>query len=333
MMKKAINIALFNHPMMFFAAKSFTAKVEKMKIMFYDLHKSKRLIGNYQKLKGNVSSKIIPLNATSEDSLYHSNSLLIIADGVGGWKELGIDSGVYSRTLCERISSGINNEKCITSKDAFKESIVKSIQKMSSEGILGSSTFCSVYINYLLGKAYTVTMGDTLVMILRLNNSSNTFNLVFKTEEQQHSFNMPYQCGHVGDAPDEALAFTTDITKGDVIVIASDGLWDNLNEKEIIERLNREVNKADINVECVVNDLSLQAQKNSKSDNIKSPFSVNALKNNFHYFGGKPDDISVIVMQIKDEDDDREDCKLNHSNISNISSNSKGTSEGSDNCE
>lgn len=333
-MKKAFNYALFNYPMLLYGDKSVQAQVEKMRIASFSLYKGKRILGNYQRLKGSVCSEIIPLNATSEDSIYHSNSLLIIADGVGGWKELGIDSGVYSRTLCERISSGINNnEGSLFSKDSFKKSIVTSINQMSTEGLLGSSTFCAVYINYLLGKAYIVTMGDTLVMILRLDTSLNKFNLLFKTEEQQHSFNMPFQCGHVGDDPEEALAFTSDISKGDVVILASDGLWDNVSKKDIIERLNREVNKVNINLESVVYDLSLKAKENSMSDDIKSPFAIKALKNNFSYFGGKPDDISLIVMQIKEEEDnnnDNDDAKSNHSKISN---NSKKTSGGSEDCE
>jgi len=34
-----------------------------------------------------------------EDALYVSKNILIIADGVGGWSKLGIDSGEYSRKL------------------------------------------------------------------------------------------------------------------------------------------------------------------------------------------------------------------------------------------
>ena len=35
-----------------------------------------------------------------EDAFYSSSQLLIIADGVGGWNNQGIDPSKYSRFLC-----------------------------------------------------------------------------------------------------------------------------------------------------------------------------------------------------------------------------------------
>lgn len=36
-----------------------------------------------------------------EDAYYISSSLLIVADGVGGWNNQGIDPGLYSKFLCK----------------------------------------------------------------------------------------------------------------------------------------------------------------------------------------------------------------------------------------
>lgn len=30
-------------------------------------------------------------------------NLIVVADGVGGWADMGVDSGIYSRRLCEII--------------------------------------------------------------------------------------------------------------------------------------------------------------------------------------------------------------------------------------
>jgi len=38
-----------------------------------------------------------------EDAFFASKSLLIVADGVGGWAEQGVDSGLYSRSLVRNL--------------------------------------------------------------------------------------------------------------------------------------------------------------------------------------------------------------------------------------
>ena len=35
-----------------------------------------------------------------EDAYFANNQLLIVADGVGGWADYGVDPGFYSRFLC-----------------------------------------------------------------------------------------------------------------------------------------------------------------------------------------------------------------------------------------
>ena len=38
-----------------------------------------------------------------EDAFYVSKNILIVADGVGGWSRMGIDSGVYARRLISAV--------------------------------------------------------------------------------------------------------------------------------------------------------------------------------------------------------------------------------------
>ncbi len=46
-----------------------------------------------------------------EDALFVSRNIILIADGVGGWAKMGIDSGVYARRLVDSIKELIHNEK------------------------------------------------------------------------------------------------------------------------------------------------------------------------------------------------------------------------------
>jgi len=39
-----------------------------------------------------------------EDAYYASNSLLSVADGVGGWNKKGVDPGIFSKKLMKNIT-------------------------------------------------------------------------------------------------------------------------------------------------------------------------------------------------------------------------------------
>ena len=45
-----------------------------------------------------------------EDACFSNQQALVVADGVGGWSEFGVDSGIYSRELVS------NTKKKITGK-------------------------------------------------------------------------------------------------------------------------------------------------------------------------------------------------------------------------
>ena len=52
-----------------------------------------------------------PSKKREEDFSIESENFLVVADGVGGWAEVGVDSGEYSRELCRNISSIFASDK------------------------------------------------------------------------------------------------------------------------------------------------------------------------------------------------------------------------------
>lgn len=44
-----------------------------------------------------------------EDAMFTSDNLLVVADGVGGWADQGVDPGLYSKKLCEIISKKVQS--------------------------------------------------------------------------------------------------------------------------------------------------------------------------------------------------------------------------------
>lgn len=45
--------------------------------------------------------------------MYASDNVLVVADGVGGWADQGVDPGLYSKKLCQIIGKKL--EKSLTS--------------------------------------------------------------------------------------------------------------------------------------------------------------------------------------------------------------------------
>ena len=70
-----------------------------------------------------------------------------------------------------------------------------------------------------------------------------TGELVFQSSPLQHFFDCPYQFASCPDftddtdRPEDASDYELQLQSGDVIVAATDGLWDNLHTKELLPLL------------------------------------------------------------------------------------------------
>ena len=108
-----------------------------------------------------------------------------------------------------------------------------------------------------------------------------------------HSFNFPYQIGTYGDGLDNAQIIEIPIKENDIIILGSDGLFDNLFEDQILNLL---FDDQMINEKAkYIADLAMEF---AMSESAFTPFTKNALENNLYHKGGKLDDISVIVANI-----------------------------------
>ena len=150
-----------------------------------------------------------------------------------------------------------------------------------------------------LKKSYSAIIGDSLIIILSLNKNKASFQLKFVSSEQSHGFNIPYQVGYDCDNAENAIISENCCSDKDIIIIASDGLWDNLSIKNILNLINQIKDKYSlIDCESVAQLLVKQAQVISYSKTAITPFSIKAKENGSNKIGGKLDDITVIVSQI-----------------------------------
>ena len=131
-----------------------------------------------------------------------------------------------------------------------------------------------------------------------------------------YSFNFPFQCGTGSDLPYDAHNVKHKIMENDVIVMASDGLFDNMYEADIVECVERgawrrvgpdgwqgernawtgRLTEPDLEeaAEC----LSRGAEKRGLDEDYFSPFQKAAEDHGHEWQGGKEDDITVVVAQL-----------------------------------
>lgn len=220
-----------------------------------------------------------------------------VADGVYMWRESGIDAGEFSRELV------------MSAFDAVRDGTTDVLQifrsaaeRVRSRSMKGSSTFIVITIDPEEGRLSSANLGDSGFLLLGNNPDSGTIEVKFKTPQQEHEFGFPYQLGHQAnsDSPEDAQLAAVPVTTGDILVVGSDGLFDNLPDTDLIGVLEEvRGNYPDRNqamASALARAIAAAAFHSSMNKSKATPYSRAATEAfDMVYSGGKRDDITVIV--------------------------------------
>ncbi|PWN52935.1 protein serine/threonine phosphatase 2C, partial [Violaceomyces palustris] len=343
--------------------------------------KRKRGLNSSIRENGRIVHDRLQSVQVGEDAYFLRPDSLGVADGVGGWASRpGADPALFSRLLMHFCAVELGKYDGLTPQQLAADggSLLSSwtsvdpvevmhrawercVRASRREGILGSST---ALIALLRGDELRIAnLGDCVLLIIRAGE------LLFRSAEQQHSFNFPVQLGMMGHtaesvslAADRTLAregylqsgaaddleeddaaealgtsvnaqddgkaqtnevewdeprrdagrWTVKVQKGDIIVIGSDGLVDNLFDEDIVEEVLRfapppprsnasseYVLPPTFSPQLVSEALCSRAKAVSEDSRaVSSPFQQRAMEEGLHYVGGKHDDISVLVAVV-----------------------------------
>lgn len=157
-----------------------------------------------------------------------------VSDGVGGWRDQGVDPSIFSGTLMKNCldlakSSKFNVQSPIgLMEDAYNE-------LLTVPDLIGSATACTATFDRQTKLLYTANLGDSGWMVIRNGE------ILAKSEAQCHFFNAPYQLakvpkprpGGITDTPRKAHFQTVQCEVGDIIILATDGLFDNVYDQHV----------------------------------------------------------------------------------------------------
>lgn len=210
-----------------------------------------------------------------------------MADGVGQWSLEGSNAGLYIRELiekCENIVSNYENNSTIEPAEV----ITRGAAETQSPGS------CSILVTNFDGQVlHAANVGNTGFIIIRDGS------IFKKSTPMFHEFNFPLQIVK-GDDPSELIeGYTMDLHDGDVIVTATNGLFDNLYEQEIASIISKSL-EASLTPQEIAEFLATRAQEVGRSTSMRSPFADAAQAVGYvGFIGGKLDDVTVIVSLVQ----------------------------------
>lgn len=286
------------------------------------------LIDSLMSLNADAVYKPKDTSKDGEDAFFIGAPVLGIADGVGGLeKYLGHSSRAFAEQLMNACEAEVDahiqwaqvqNQMSPPSKSAM-EIFRKGYTKVTCHG---ASTALVAYLDSNQHRLGVASLGDSGLMVLRrcqakLGDKPADFSIIFKTPAQQHAFNFPFQLCRVSnqlraqfvqepDSPESAATFDIEVEQGDLILVYTDGLDDNLTDDEILQHLNGLSPKILDSPKSIAQALVAAAYERSHDDEAITPFAQQARLAGYpgpQCRGGKQDDITCIAAWVTQESD------------------------------
>ncbi|KAI5304792.1 hypothetical protein KEM56_005921 [Ascosphaera pollenicola] len=168
-----------------------------------------------------------------------------VADGVGGWANSGVDPADFSHALCTYMADSALHWREKPEKLTGRQLIQLGYEKsLNDKSLFAGGSTASLGVAWETGELELTNLGDSGSMIFR-NAAIHHY-----SPPQTHDFNTPYQLTVMpprarsqsaifggrpfDDLPNAADVTTWDLQHGDVLLLATDGVFDNLFRGELL---------------------------------------------------------------------------------------------------
>ncbi|CAK3891225.1 phosphatase 2C 7, mitochondrial [Lecanosticta acicola] len=274
-----------------------------------------------------------------------------VADGVGGWQDQGVDPSEYSQALCGLMAGSANiHEGSEAGHHCKPRALLQQAYDavMSNPRILAGGCTASLGVANAEGSLETANLGDSGYLVVSPGKVSH------RSEAQTHAFNTPFQMSKVpaqlqakqkifgssyfSETPADADVSIHQLRHGDIVLFATDGVWDNLSAEDTLKIVARVMEKEGYwfkshnfeGAETMLNDTLVRSMPRKIEEAVQEsylpgqiavavmraaklagldrrregPFAKEVKQ---HYpqegwEGGKPDDIAVVVCVAVEED-------------------------------
>jgi protein phosphatase PTC7 len=280
-----------------------------------------------------------------------------VADGVGGWQESGVDPSKFSHGLCGLMAgTAYMHEGLADGQNVRPKNLMQTAYDavIGNPRILAGGSTASLAVADAEGGIETANLGDSGFLILGPGKVAH------RSEPQTHAFNTPYQLAKIPakmqaqhdifggstqlqDTPKKADVGNYRLKHGDVVLVATDGVWDNLSAQDTLAIVTKVMEEQGFwfqshnfaGAETMLNEslvrslpqriggklqdaylpamLATAVMREAKVAGLDSkrngPFAkeVQARFPGEMYRGGKPDDIAVVVCIAVEDIDEAED--------------------------
>lgn len=257
-----------------------------------------------------------------------------VADGVGGWTENGIDPSLFSQALMFYASKSASQVSANSdSASAPNRILAEAFERVLKEPLVvaGSATACILTLDSSNGSLRSANLGDSGFVILRQGVGKQ--GVFFASPPQQLGFNTPLQLaklpkewaqeGSISNTPKDAAAWECTLQHGDLIIVGTDGLFDNVDARVEIPQFAKfikEKHHASYAARHASSDKSTSKQDSLEEDkefvqvlatNLveyakicqnsttkQSPFEREAARYGIHFSGGKIDDVALVCCLV-----------------------------------
>jgi protein phosphatase PTC7 len=245
-------------------------------------------------IKIEMGSHVLPHPAKvrwgGEDALFVKGRTFGVFDGVSGAEKLdGVP--LYSRTLADEMKKVIGTDG-MSIQEITK--ILTNAANFADDSATGASTAVVASIGEN-GFLQALNLGDSLCMVVRDGK------IVAKTKEISHYWECPYQLSEDSpDRPRDGTKLNVELISGDLIIMGSDGIFDNVSDDMLLALVARSAKLKPNQLSKKICELS---RKQSLDAQAVTPYGKQAQRRGDPTFksglGGKLDDASCIVVACK----------------------------------
>ncbi|OAX85061.1 hypothetical protein ACJ72_00562 [Emergomyces africanus] len=196
---------------------------------------------------------------SGEDAFFvskiHDDSSVVtfgVADGVGGWAESGVDPADFSHALCSNMAQAALDWDTRLEKVRARTLMQAGYERcLADQSIFAGGSTASIGIAHGDGRVELANLGDSGSILCRLA-AIHHYSI-----PQTHDFNTPYQLTLVpplmriqssifGGRVFEDLPYHANVTNlkmqhGDVLILATDGVLDNLFNQDILNIITEQM--------------------------------------------------------------------------------------------